>query len=314
MSSNRRGLEGKMKLTSYDELFGEENTNEVVDATSGQSVQKLDGQVVELALDDLVPFDGHPFKVVDDEKMEETVDSIRENGVLVPIMVRHAKYIKDKSKYEIISGHRRCHASKLAGKETIPAIIKECSNYEAIVAMVDANIQREDISISEKVKAYSMKYKALKHQGTQGGGSSLQAMSEASGENKKTIQRYLRLSFLTDDLLALVDEKKLGIGQGIDISYLKKEEQESVTVYIVTSKKPMSLQQSATLKDLSQKGALTSYHIMQAFNEEEKPAVPRKVSFNAKKLDSYFTPDKSNKDIEKLIIQLLEEWKAKGGE
>lgn len=244
--SNKRGLEGEMKLTSYEEIFGEEDTKEEIEEDFGQNTQKIEGQVVELALEDLVPFERHPFKVLDDEKMEETVESIRENGVLDPIMVRHAKYIKDKSKYEIISGHRRCHASKLAGKETIPANIKECTNDEAIVA--------------------------------------------------------------------LVDEKKLGVGQGIDLSFLTEEEQKSVCVYLLGKRKPISLQQSAMLKELSKNGALTSYQIMQILSEEEKSAVPRKVLFNAKKLESYSTPDTSNDDIEKLIIKLLEEWKGKEGE
>lgn len=209
MSKRKPG--GKIKLTSYDELFGLEEEESTVEETTDKQefVRSSDGQIVEIPLDKLVEFNRHPFRVEDDEKMDETVESIKDAGVIVPILVRPSMQENSKGMYEILSGHRRWHASKLAGKETIPAIIRECSNDEAVIVMVDSNIQREDISVTEKAKAYRMKYDALKHRGT-GGGSTLVAMSENSGDNPKTIQRLIRLSFLSDDLLSMVEDKRLG--------------------------------------------------------------------------------------------------------
>lgn len=309
---SKRNPGGKIKLTSYDELFGLDEESTVEEITEKQEfVRSSDGQIVEISLDKLVEFNRHPFRVEDDEKMNETVESIKDAGVLVPILVRPSMQENSEGMYEILSGHRRWHASKLAGKTSVPAIIRECSNDEAVIVMVDSNIQREDISVTEKAKAYRMKYDALKHRGT-GGGSTLVAMSENSGDNPKTIQRLIRLSFLSDDLLSMVEEKRLGLIQGVDISYLESEEQNEVFNQISVCNKNISLDQAALLKETFKNGELTKAKIYEIL--DEKKVESRKVSLNSKKLDSYFTPDVSRKDIEKLILKLLDEWKERGGE
>ena len=192
---SKRNLGEKIKLSSYDDMFG---TNE-----EDKKVMVVGDQIKDVALGELHPFKNHPFKVLDDEKMEEMVESVKQYGILVPAIAR----VRPEGGYELISGHRRHHAARLAGLEVMPVMIKECNDDEATVIMVDANIQREDISISEKAKAYRMKYDAMKHQGTSGG-LSLAEMSEAAGESSKTIQRLIYLSNLTDELtnFKLVEE------------------------------------------------------------------------------------------------------------
>lgn len=201
---SRRSCTDKIKLSSYDEMFGADNK---------VKVEVVGEQIKDVALSELHPFNNHPFKVLDDDKMEEMVESVKQYGILVPAIVRE----RAEGGYELISGHRRHHAATLAGLETMPVMIKACNDDEATVIMVDANIQREDISISEKAKAYRMKYDAMKHQGASGG-LSLAEMSETAGESSKTIQRLIYLSNLTDELLNLIDSKKIGIAQGVDLS------------------------------------------------------------------------------------------------
>ena len=202
---SKRGIGEKIKLSSYEDMFGTEEEN-----VSGPLDSK--GQIVDIPIPELHTFKNHPFRVVDDEAMDEMVESIKEYGVLVPAIVRP----REEGGYEILSGHRRHHASTLAGMSTMPAIIKECNDDEATVIMVDANIQREDILISEKALAYQMKYEAMKHQGV-AGGSSLQEISEQSGESMKSIQRLICIASLNKELLDMVDSKKLGIRQGVDL-------------------------------------------------------------------------------------------------
>ncbi|MDD3142205.1 MAG: ParB/RepB/Spo0J family partition protein [Lachnospiraceae bacterium] len=308
---SKRDLSKSISLKSMDQLFGLDEKTSVTEP--GQETAQVSGtQIAELQIEDLIEFEGHPFKVLDDEKMNETVESIKEYGVLVPIIVRPSDYAEENGKYEILSGHRRCHASKLAGKETIPAMIKNCSDDEATIIMVDANIQREDISIWEKAKAYRMKYDALKHQGSTGG-STLEAMSDTSGDNVKSIQRFIRLSYLSDDLLEMVDQKKMGMAQGIDLSYLSDELQESVYNFLPLLQKPLSQEQATLLKEAFKKEELNSVRMSEILAEKKKPE-PRKVSFNAKRLDNYFAPNMTNTEIEDLIIQLLDEWKERGGD
>ena len=210
---SKRNLSEKIKLQSYNDMFGEDENTEIV-------VQE---QIKEVALSELHTFKNHPFKVSDDAKMEEMVESVKQYGILVPAIAR----ARVEGGYELISGHRRHHAATLAGLETMPVMIKDCSDDEATVIMVDANIQREDISISEKAKAYRMKYDAMKHQGM-AGGVTLDEMSETAGESSKTIQRLICLSNLSDEYLELIDSKKLGIAQGIDLSYIPEEHREVV--------------------------------------------------------------------------------------
>ena len=203
---SKRNLGEKIKLQSYSDMFGEEKAEVIVQE-----------QIKDVALTELHPFKNHPFRVLDDAKMEEMVESVKQYGILVPAIARE----RAEGGYELISGHRRHHAATLAGLETMPVMIKECNDDESTVIMVDANIQREDISISEKAKAYRMKYDAMKHQGMTGG-STLEEMSESAGESSKTIQRLIRLSNLSDEYLELIDSKKLGIAQSIDLSYISE--------------------------------------------------------------------------------------------
>ena len=269
--------------------------------------QKPEGQIVNIPLNELYEFKDHPFRVLDDEKMEETVESIKEHGVLMPGIARPRK----EGGYEIISGHRRRRASELAGKTEMPFIIKDYSDDEATVIMVDSNIQREDILISEKAKAYHMKYMAMKHQGT-AGGISLDVMSEQTGESQKTVQRYIYLARLTDELLGLVDAKKLGVKQGVEISTLDTAQQEIVYKVLSELGSVIDVEQATRIKEAGKKGYLNEAYLRDMLTYVKPPV--RKVVFNQKKLDSYFDPTTSNSDIEDLIVKLLDEWKEKGGQ
>ena len=206
MSSNTKtGSASKIKMESFDDLFG------------GSSAQEIGAeQIINAPLADLHEFKDHPFKVLDDEKMEKTTESIRLYGVLVPGIARP----RAGGGYELIAGHRRKHGSERAGKTEMPIIVRNYSDDEATIIMVDSNIQREDILPSEKAKAYKMKYEAMKHQGKKSGKKTLDEVGEAAGENAKKVQRYIWLSRLSDELLEMVDTKKLGFSQGVDISFL----------------------------------------------------------------------------------------------
>ena len=242
---SKAGSASKIRLSSIDSLFGNTETSNDIDVTKEQ--------VIEVPLADLHEFKGHPFRVQDDEKMEETVESVREHGVLVPGIVR----IRTKGGYEIIAGHRRKHACELAGLETMPVFVRNLTDDEATIVMVDSNIQREEILPSEKARAYKMKYEAMKHQGAAGGksGRSLEEMSADSGESAKKIQRYIYLARLNDDLLELVDEKKLGMAQGVDLSFLTQEEQMVLFDVMTELSVIPSMLQSAEIKALSKEGA-----------------------------------------------------------
>lgn len=295
---SRRSCTDKIKLSSYDEMFGA--GNEV-------KVEVVGEQIKDVALSELHPFKNHPFKVLDDDKMEEMVESVKQYGILVPAIVRE----RAEGGYELISGHRRHHAATLAGLETMPVMIKACNDDEATVIMVDANIQREDISISEKAKAYRMKYDAMKHQGASGG-LSLAEMSETAGESSKTIQRLIYLSNLTDELLNLIDSKKIGIAQGVDLSFLSVKEQEVVLRVMEKTGIFINMEQSARIKNAVKEGLFNEQWLLEILSYKKPPV--RKVVFNQNKLDSYFEPNMTNEDIEGIIVKLLDEWKAKGGQ
>lgn len=295
----KRNLGEKIKLSTYDEMFGTD--------TFGHDDQKSEGQIINVPLRELHTFKNHPFKVLDDEKMEETVESVKAYGVLVPGIARPRKG----GGYEIISGHRRRRASEIVGKTEMPFMVREYTDDEATIIMVDSNIQREDISISEKAKAYSMKYEAMKHQGA-AGGISLEKMSEESGESRKTIQRYICLARLSDELLELVDNKKLGVMQGLEISYLDETQQSIVYKVIEELGCVISVEQASRIREADKKGYLNEAYIKDMLTYVKQPV--RKVVFNQKRLDSYFEPNMSNSDIEELIVKLLDEWKKKGGQ
>lgn len=295
---SRRSCTDKIKLSSYDEMFG---------ADDEVKVEVVGEQIKDVTLSELHPFKNHPYKVLDDDKMEEMVESVKQYGILVPAIVRE----RAEGGYELISGHRRHHAATLAGLETMPVMIKACNDDEATVIMVDANIQREDISISEKAKAYRMKYDAMKHQGASGG-LSLAEMSETAGESSKTIQRLIYLSNLTDELLNLIDSKKIGIAQGVDLSFLSVKEQEVVLRVMEKTGIFINMEQSARIKNAVKEGLFNEQWLLEILSYKKPPV--RKVVFNQNKLDSYFEPNMTNEDIEGIIVKLLDEWKAKGGQ
>lgn len=290
---NKRGSADKIKLSSFDDLFG---TQEAGTGTE---------QVQEIPLCELHEFRGHPFKVVDDEKMQETVESIKNYGVLMPGIARP----RTEGGYEIIAGYRRRHGCELAGLSTMPMFVRDYTDDEATIIMVDTNIQREDILPSEKARAYSMKYEAMKHQGKKGTGNSLDEVGEAAGESGKTVQRYIWLSRLSDELLEMVDKKKIGLVQGVDISFLTEQAQEWVQVIMEETGANISTTQSAKLKEYGKKGELTM-PIVSLILTEEKPR-ERKVTLKAEKISRYFPEEYSESEIEKVIIELLEAWQKK---
>lgn len=293
---NRSG--DKIKLTSIDELLG------VVNEESS----------MEIEIRKIHSFADHPFKVMDDEKMNELVASIRENGVLVPVLLRPDEH----GGYEMVSGHRRMHASILAGFDTIPAIVREMTNDEAVIAMVDANIQREELLPSEKAFAYKMKLNAMKKQGTRSDLTSCQfgtkfradeAMSEQIGESARSIQRYIRLTELIPDLLEMVDSKKLNFTTAVDISYIDKQVQGWLYEYICDNGfiKP---NQIVELRKFIGQGNMTQSLMISILNSTIQVKAPsKKVTFNEKKLTKYFPEHYSSADMERVIVSLLEKWK-----
>ena len=288
---SKAGSASKIKLNKLEDLIG--------------GTENMAGeQIINAKLSDLHTFQGHPFRVLDDEKMEETTESIGKYGVLVPRIVRP----REGGGYEIIAGHRRKRGSEKAGLDTMPVIVRNYTDDEATIIMVDSNIQREDILPSEKAKAYAMKYEAMKHQGSKGG-STLDEVGEAAGESGKTVQRYVWLARLSDELLGMVDAKKIGIAQGVDISFLSEEQQQYVTVILQETGASVSNAQAAKLKEYGKSGELT-LAMVRLILAEEKPK-ERKVTIKGDKINRYFPEEYSTDDIEGIIIQLLEEWQSK---
>ena len=293
--SNKTGSASKIKMESFDDLFGENSVQE----TGAE-------QIINAPLADLYEFKDHPFKVLDDEKMEETTESIRLYGVLVPGIARP----RAGGGYELIAGHRRKHGSERAGKTEMPIIVRNYSDDEATIIMVDSNIQREDILPSEKAKAYKMKYEAMKHQGKKSGKNTLDEVGEAAGENAKKVQRYIWLARLSEELLEMVDTKKLGLSQGVDISFLSEEAQQWVEVIIEEQGCNVSTAQSGKLKEYGKSGELT-LAMVRLILTEEKPK-ERKFTMKSDKIGEYFSDSYSNGEIENIIISLLDKWKKEG--
>ena len=292
---SKTGSAAKVKLNSFDDLFG---NNEMQTAGSEQ--------IINAPLAVLHEFKDHPFKVLDDEKMEETTESIRLYGVLVPGIARP----RAGGGYELIAGHRRKHGSERAGKTEMPIIVRNYSDDEATIIMVDSNIQREDILPSEKAKAYKMKYEAMKHQGKKSGKNTLDEVGEAAGENAKKVQRYIWLARLSEELLEMVDTKKLGFSQGVDISFLSEEAQQWVEVIIEEQDCNVSTVQSGKLKEYGKSGELT-LAMVRLILTEEKPK-ERKFTMKSDKIGEYFSDSYSNEEIENIIISLLDKWKKEG--
>lgn len=288
---SKAGSASKVRLNSFDDLFG-----------GGAEGSAGAEQVINAKLDELHSFKNHPFRVLDDEKMEETTESIRQHGVLVPGIARP----RAEGGYEMIAGHRRKRGCERAGLDTMPVIIRSYTDDEATIIMVDSNIQREDILPSEKAKAYAMKYEAMKHQGSRGG-STLDEVGEAAGDSRKTVQRYVWLARLIPGLLEMVDAKKIGISQGADISFLSEDAQEWVMAVVQETGASVSNTQAAKLKEYGKNGGLT-LAMVQLILADEKPK-ERKVVIKGDKINKYFPADYSSDDIEGVIIRLLEEWK-----
>ena len=290
--AGKKSSASKIKMESFDDLFG-----------IGSDSENSRDKVVMLPLEQLHDFNGHPFKVLDDEKMEETVESIRQYGVLNPALARP----RTDGEYELLSGHRRKRGSKLAGLNEMPVIVREYTDDEAAIIMVDSNIQREDILPSEKAKAYKMKYEAMKHQGKKSGMNTLDKVGEAAGENAKKVQRYIWLSRLSEELLMMVDQKKLGFSQGVDISFLSEMEQQWVQVILEEQGRNVSTVQSGKLKEYGKNGELT-FAMVRLILTEDRPK-ERKVTLKADKISRYFDEGCSSEEIETIIISLLDEWK-----
>lgn len=296
---NRSGE--KIKLASIDELLG------VVNEESA----------MEIEINRIHAFKDHPFKVLDDEKMADLVESVKTYGVLTPVLLRS----DGENGYEMISGHRRMHAAVIAGLASIPAIVRELSDDDAVIAMVDANIQREELLPSEKAFAYRMKLDAMKHQGyrtdiTSGqngqkskGVVSRDILAEQVGESTRNVQRYIRLTELIPELLDMVDAKKLNFTIAVDISYIDKEMQKWIYEYIRDTGFIKPKQITALRKQLEQ-GSVNQGFMISIFNScIEVKAPERKVVLSGKKLTKYFPEDYSETDMEKVIETLLEQWK-----
>ena len=290
-SSAKAGSAAKIRIESFDDLFGESTAQK-----NGAD------QIINVPLSELHTFQDHPFRVEDDDKMEETAESIRQHGVLVPGIARP----RAGGGYEIIAGHRRKRGSELAGKTEMPVIVRNYTDDEATIIMVDSNIQREDILPSEKARAYKMKYEAMKHQGKKSGRNTLDEVGEAAEENAKKVQRYIWLSRLSDELLEMVDAKKLGFSQGVDISFLTEEAQQWVQAIIEEKGCNVSMAQSAKIKEYGKTGELT-FAMVRLILSEEKPK-ERRITLKADKISRYFSEDYSNEEIEDIIIRLLDEW------
>ena len=279
----------KIKLTSYDELL---------------KVEITDG-LKEIDVDKLHDFSNHPFKVSDDEKMEELTESIRERGVLLPILVRKT----NDEEYEIISGHRRTHAARLAGIEKVPVIIRELSDDDATIVMVDSNIQREEILPSEKAYAFQMKLEAIQHKGIKGE-ESREVVGEANGLSGRQVSRYIKLTNLLPELLEMVDEKKIAFNPAVEISYLKPNEQQDFLEAMDYAQSTPSLSQAQRLKKFSQEGKC-SLDAMCAIMSEEKKGELDRVTIKHDVLRKYFPKSYTPKQMEDTIIKLLEQWQRK---
>ena len=269
----------------------------------------------EMPLSDLHPFEGHPFKVLDDELMEQTVESIRQIGVVSPLIVRP----DPEGGFEILSGHRRLHAAQLAGLETVPVIVKEMDDDAAIIFMVDSNLQRENILPSERAFSYKMKLEAMKHQagrpskendsqlGNNFGKLSSEEMAEELGTSKNQIFRYIRLTNLIPEILDMVDEKKIAFNPAVELSYLKPSEQKEFLQAMDYAQASPSLSQAQRLKKLSQEGGCTLDAMCEVMNEIKKDELDH-VTIKNEVLRKYFPKSYTPKQMQDTIIRLLEKW------
>ena len=304
MKSSARNIE----LKSVDDLF----------ATEESRADAQREKVQNIPLRELHPFRNHPFKVKDDAAMQDTVDSVREYGVLVPAIARP----DPDGGYELIAGHRRHHASELAGKETMPVIIRDLDDDAATIIMVDSNLQRENILPSERAFAYKMKLEAMKHQGARSdltcsqvgnksaGKKSSELLAEQVGQSKNQIFRYIRLTELIPPLLDMVDEKKIALNPAYELSFLTPEEQAQLVETMDYEQATPSLSQAQRMKKFSQEGKLTEDVILAIMSEEKKSDLD-KVTFTSDTLRKYFPKSYTPQRMQETIIKLLEQWQRK---
>ena len=294
----------KPSLTSYDDIFSTE-------------ASRQQEQIQRLAISELHPFKDHPFRVLDDDRMMETVESVKEYGVLVPIIARPMP----DGGYEIVSGHRRKRACELAGLNEIPAIVRDLDDDEAVIIMVDSNLQRENILPSERAKAYQMKLEAIKHQGERRDLTSRQLVGKLeaadligqdTGESGRQIQRILRLNNLEPPLIDKVDAGKLAFTPAVELSYLKPEEQQWLDTALENTQQTPSLSQAQRMKRESKQGTLSEQGIMEIMTEN-KQTVPAKgsVVLPQEKLTKYFPRSYTTEQMEKVIFKLLDYWMRK---
>ena len=271
--------------------------------------------VTNIPVEKLKPFPNHPFQIRDDDSMNETVESIKTYGVLQPAIVRPS----DDGNYEILSGHRRKRACELAGKKTIPAIVRELDDDAAIIFMVDSNLQRENILPSERAAAYKMKMEALKRQGLRTDLTSCQVgtklrtdeqVAENSDDSARTIQRYIRLTELQPELQQMVDDKKIAFTPAVEISYLKPDEQRMLLDTISSEQATPSLSQAQRLKKLSQSGELTDDSMLSIMSEQKKPE-RNDLTIPADVLEKFFPRSFTPMKMQEVIIKLLESWQRK---
>ena len=297
-----------VSLSSYDDIF----------STEQDRTAPVTEEIRSIPLPQLHPFKDHPFKVLDDDAMSETIESVKQIGVVVPLIARPAE-----DGYEIVSGHRRHHAAELAGLETVPVIVREMDDDSAVIFMVDSNLQRENILPSEKALAYKMKLEAMKRQGArtdlQQDGTSCQvgtksrsdeSVAEGTGDSARQVQRYIRLTNLIPEVLDMVDQKQIAFNPAVELSYLKPEEQQDFLEAIDMTQTAPSLSQAQRIKKLSQEGACTADAICDVMSEAKKPEVGR-LTFSTDSLRKYFPKSYTAKQMEETIIRLLEQYMKK---
>ena len=289
-----------ISLTSYDDIFSTEESRQTE-------------QIQQIPIADLHPFKNHPFKVLDDEAMQRTVESVAQFGVLAPLVVRP----REEGGYEIISGHRRQHAAELAGLKTLPVIVRNMDDDQAIIQMVDSNLQRESILPSERAFAYKMKLDAMNHQGIRGdstcgqiGHKSRDIIAAEAGDSARNVQRFIRLTNLIPELLELVDQKKISFNPAVELSYLTVSEQRDFFEAMQDTQSAPSLSQAQRIKKLSQAGKC-SYDAIYDIMGEEKKAEMDRVTIKNDVLRKYFPKSYTPRQMEETILKLLEQWQKK---
>ena len=292
-------------LSSYDDIFSTEE--------SRQEEQRE--QVRQIPIGELFPFKNHPFKVLDDDSMSDTVESVKQYGVLSPLIARP----RPKGGYEIIYGHRRQHAAELAGLETLPVIVRQMDDDAAIILMVDSNLQREHILPSERAFAYKMKLDAMKNQGTRSDLTSTQVVSKLrsneklgaeNNQSRETVRRFIRLTNLIPELLDMVDNKTVSFNPAVELSYLSPEQQQEVIRAMDDTQNFPSVSQAKRIKKLAQDGTFTTETVVAIMGEEKKSELDT-VTIKNDTLRKYFPRSYTPKQMEDTIIKLLEQWQKK---